>query len=365
MTGSPHEARARREARWQAWAQHRGWPARLLWPLAQLLGAISALRRVGYTAGWLRSEHLPVPVIVVGNVVAGGAGKTPTVIALVQHLQHRGWRPGVVSRGHGRAGDALVQVGSTSAPGEVGDEPLLIHQTTGAPVCVARRRAKAARALLAWHPDVDVILCDDGLQHLALGRDLSIAVFDERGTGNGWPLPAGLLREPWPPAKSDRYRPDMLLVQRREGAPALELATGGIPRFDAQRRLADGVYNLAGEKRPLSALSNQPLTALAGIARPSVFFTMLRTRGLTLAQEIPLPDHANAAAYRAALTRSSGPLICTEKDAVKLAALLPDGAPAWRQRVWVAPLELSPNAGFFLAVDAALKRLDPGRKSRP
>jgi tetraacyldisaccharide 4'-kinase len=365
MIGSPHKARARREARWQAWTQRRGLPARLLWPLGQLLAAISALRRVGYTAGWLKSERLPVPVIVVGNVVAGGAGKTPTVIALVQHLQHRGWRPGVVSRGHGRAGDALVQVGSTSEPSEVGDEPLLIHQTTGAPVCVARRRVEAARALLAWHPDVDVILCDDGLQHLALERDLSIAVFDERGTGNGWPLPAGLLREPWPPAKSNRYRPDVLLVQRREGAPALVLATGGIPRFDARRRLADGIYNLAGEKRPLSALRDQPLTALAGIARPSVFFTMLRARGLTLAQEISLPDHADAAAYQEVLTRSSGPLIGTEKDAVKLASLLVDGAPAWRQRVWVAPLELLPDAGFFLAIDAALKPLGAARKFRP
>ena len=364
MIGSPYEARARREARWQTWAQHKGWPARLLWPLAQLIAAISTLRRVGYAVGWLKTERLPVPVIVVGNVVAGGAGKTPTVIALVRHLQRQGWQPGVVSRGHGRTGDALLHVGNASAPSEVGDEPLLIHQTTGAPVCVARRRTEAARALLSRHSDVDVILCDDGLQHLALGRDFSIAVFDERGIGNGWPLPAGLLREPWPPPKGTRYRPDLLLVQRREGVQAIELATGGIPHFDAQRRLADEVYNLAGEKRPLSALRDQPLTALAGIARPSVFFTMLRARGLTLAQEIPLPDHADAAAYREALTRSTGPLICTEKDAVKLAAWLTGEAPALRQPVWVAPLELRPALGFFLAVDAALERLVPARKHR-
>ena len=365
MTASSHEARALREARWQAWAQHKDWPARLLWPLAQLLAALSALRRAGYAAGWLKTDCLPVPVIVIGNVVAGGAGKTPTVMALIQHLQQQGWRPGVVSRGHGRADDALVHVSRASEPSEVGDEPLLIHQTTGAPVCVARRRAEAARALLALHTGVDVILCDDGLQHLALGRDLSIAVFDERGIGNGWPLPAGLLREPWPPAKNNRYRPDVLLVQRREGVPAIELDASDIPRFDAQRRLADEIYNLAGQKTPLSALHDQALTALAGIARPRVFFNMLRTRGLTLTREIPLPDHADVEAYRVGLTRSPGLLICTEKDAGKLASLLADQAPALRQHVWVAPLELRPEAGFFTAVDTALKQLSPAQKPHP
>ena len=362
MTGSPHEARAQREAQWQTWAQHKGWPARLLWPLAQLLAVIGALRRLGHTVGWFKTERLPVPVIVVGNVVAGGAGKTPTVIALVRHLQRQGWQPGVVSRGHGRVGDALVRVSSASAPREVGDEPLLIHQATGAPVCVARRRAEAARALLAEHPNVDVILCDDGLQHLALGRDLAIAVFDERGIGNGWLLPAGLLREPWPPAKGSRHRPDLLLVQRREGLPAIELATGGIPRFDAQRRLSNEIYNLAGEKTPLLALCDPALTALAGIARPSVFFTMLRARGLTLSKEIPLPDHADATAYHDGLTRNTGPFICTEKDAVKLAALLAGESAGMRQRIWVAPLELVPEAGFFTAVDGALARLGTGRR---
>lgn len=361
MTGSPHEARARREAQWQTWARHTGWPARLLWPLGQLLAAIGALRRLSYTVGWFKTERLPVPVIVIGNVVAGGAGKTPTVMALVQHLQRQGWQPGVVSRGHGRAADAVVQVDSASMPSEVGDEPLLIHRTTGVPVCVARRRAKAAQALLSQHPHVDVILCDDGLQHLALGRDLSIAVFDERGIGNGWPLPAGLLREPWPPTKGNRYRPNLLLVQRREGFPTIKLSTGGIPRFDAQRRLADEVHNLAGDKTPLSALRGPPLTALAGIARPSVFFAMLRARGLTLAKEVPLPDHADAVAYPGGLG-AEGPLICTEKDAVKLTALLAHEAPVLWQRIWVAPLELVPEAGFFAAVDEALARLVKGRR---
>ena len=354
MTNSLYQSRARLESHWQTWVQHKGLPARLLWPLAQLIATISALRRTGYTAGWLKTERLRVPVIVVGNVVAGGAGKTPTVIALVQHLQRQGWHPGVVSRGHGRLGNILVQVGITSAPNEVGDEPLLIYRTTGAPVCVGRGRADAARALLAQHPHVDVILCDDGLQHLALGRDLSIAVFDERGIGNGWPLPAGLLREPWPPAKGSRYQPDLLLVQRREDGPAIELPISGIPRFDAQRRLADEAYNLAGERCPLLALQDQMLTALAGIARPCVFFGMLRARGLTLVDQVSLPDHADTAAYEPVLISSPGPLICTEKDAVKLANLLVGEATESRQRIWVVPLELKPEPDFYKAVDAAL-----------
>ena len=333
--------------------------------MAQLVAAISALNRAGYAAGWLKTERLPVPVIVIGNVVVGGAGKTPTVIALVRHLQHQGWRPGVVSGGHGRVDNALVQVSGASAPSEVGDEPLLIHKTTGAPVCVARRRADAARALLAQHPDVDVILCDDGLQHLALGRDLAIAVFDERGIGNGWPLPAGLLREPWPPSRRSHHQPDLLLVQRREGVPPINLATGGIPRFDAQRSLADEIYSLAGEKRPLSALRDQALTAFAGIARPDAFFTMLRERGLTVAQEVRLPDHAVAAAYQQGLASSSSALICTEKDAVKLAGLLTGEDAAMRRRIWVAPLKLRPAAGFFQAVDAALRRLGAAPKPHP
>jgi tetraacyldisaccharide 4'-kinase len=216
--------------------------------------------------------------------------------------------------------------------------------------------------LLAQHPEVNIILCDDGLQHLALARDLSIAVFDERGVGNGWLLPAGLLREPWPPQANHQHQPDLLLVQHREGVPAIELACAGLPRFDAQRRLADQIHNLSGEQRPLLALRGQALTAIAGIARPSAFFGMLRGRGLTVAQEVPLPDHAEASAYRELLARWAGPLICTEKDAVKLAALLSSERRDSSQRIWVAPLELCPEPGFFAAVDGALKAAGEPRR---
>lgn len=161
--------------------QRRSLAAALLLPLALLYGGLVRLRRRLYAARLLRSERLPVPVIVVGNVVAGGGGKTPVTRALVAHLQARGWRPGVISRGYGRADAQLRAVRPDSDARAVGDEPLLLARATGAPVFVARRRAEAGRALLAAHPEVDVLVCDDGLQHLALARDLEICVFNDQG----------------------------------------------------------------------------------------------------------------------------------------------------------------------------------------
>ena len=181
----------------QSW-QRRGPLAWLLWPFSLLLGALVLFRQGLYLSGFLRRESLPVPVIVVGNVVAGGAGKTPVVMALVQHLQARGLRPGVISRGYGRQTQDCREVLADSTAQDVGDEPALIQRRTGAPVFVAARRIDAARALLARHPDTHVLVSDDGLQHLRLARDIDICVFDDRGTGNGFLLPAGPLREPWP-----------------------------------------------------------------------------------------------------------------------------------------------------------------------
>lgn len=353
MSPRSDDRRARREARWQGMAQHKSLSARLLWPLSRLYATLGWLRRAAFAAGWLQTHRLSVPVIVVGNVVVGGAGKTPTVVALVRHLLARGWHPGVISRGHGRQGDAVVQVDAHTPVSASGDEPALIQRATGVPVCVASRRVEAARALLAHHPDTDLLICDDGLQHLALGRDLAVAVFDERAVGNGWQLPAGLLREPWPPSRRHPAPPDLVLLQRREDALPAVLPRGTAPQFLATRRLADTLHNLAGGTCELSALRGQALHALAGIARPQAFFDMLIARGLTVAATTPLADHAPAPAYGSLLTATEHPLICTEKDAVKLDALL---APehALRERVWVASLELCPEPGFLEAVDAAL-----------
>lgn len=317
-----------------AWLR-RGLLARLLWPLSLLYAALFILRGWLYRLGWLRTERAPVPVIVVGNVIAGGAGKTPVVMAVVQHLRARGLQVGVVSRGYGRRTDDCREVLGDSDALDVGDEPALIHRLTQAPVFVARKRIDAARALLAGHPGTQVIVSDDGLQHLAMARDIEICVFDDRGIGNGWRLPAGPLREAWP-------RP-VDLVLHSGAHPAF---AGG---YGATRRLAQDALTQAGTRVPLNTLIGRPLTATAAIARPEGFFDMLRARGLTLAETVPLPDHFDFDGWQRPVTVGRT-LVCTEKDAVKLWRKAPDAL--------AVPLEFTPSREFFNALDAKLSSLD-------
>ena len=312
----------------QIWLQ-RGPLARLLLPVSWLYGVLWRLRGLAYRLGWLRSAHPGIPVVVVGNVVAGGAGKTPTTIALVQHLRRLGLQVGVVSRGHGRSSRNTCEVLDHSAAAEVGDEPLLIRQRTGAPVWVGASRLEAAHALRQAHPEVQLLVCDDGLQHLALQRDLEICVMDERGTGNGWLLPAGPLREPWPRAV------DLLLYtdgQHRPGA------------HSARRALAEQAVNGAGQTRPLRDFLGSPVDAVAGLARPEAFFSMLRAQGLNLAETRALPDHHGFLDWKP--SGSGHPLLCTEKDAVKLWQHAP--------QAWAVPLELEVDRDFWLTIEAWL-----------
>lgn len=349
----------RQASNWVQRAQTRGLLNRLLWPVSLLYRMLIATRRWMYAVGLFKVHQLDVPVVVVGNVVVGGAGKTPCTIALVNHLKEKGWHPGVVSRGHGRKTSEVTHVLGDTPASQAGDEPLLIHKRTAVPVCVAARRVDAAQALLAAHPQVDVLVCDDGLQHLALGRRLAIAVFDDRGTGNGWLLPAGLLREPWPSAHRAPFRPDLLLQQNQEGSPTFTtVATAGLPMFHATRRLAPHAIGPHGATIELSMLRGKPIVAAAGIARPQVFFDMLRGAGLSLAREVALPDHADTDAYAALLQDTQFPLVCTEKDATKLFALLSAGSTL---KAWAVPLELAPDPAFFAAVDARLTARRPVR----
>lgn len=313
----------------RAWTQ-RGMLARLLWPISLVYRALVAVRRALFRTGLLATHRLPVPVVVVGNVVAGGAGKTPISLALLEHLAARGLRAGVVSRGYGRTAAGCMEVTATTAPEEAGDEPLLIARRAQVPVFVGSDRVAAARALLRAHPATQVILSDDGLQHLALGRDIEICVFDDRGAGNGWLLPAGLLREPWP-------RPVDLVVH-----------SGGQPAFGgwrARRSLAPDAVRADGSTTALSALAGIPLTAVAGIAQPGAFFAMLREQGLLLDRELALPDHSSFSDAQA-LLQSEDTLVCTEKDAVKL----------WQQRpdAWAVALQVTLDAALVRAFDALL-----------
>lgn len=316
--------------------QTRGWQAWFLWPLSLLYGALVRLRKALFGLGWLRSERLPVPVLVVGNVVAGGAGKTPVVMAIVQHLQQRGIHVGVISRGYGRRSQACLEVLPGSAVDDVGDEPALIQRRTQTPVFVAARRVQAARALLARHPKTQIIVSDDGLQHLRLQRDLEIGVFDDRGVGNGFLLPAGPLREPWP-------RPlDLMLHTGQQPAFA---------GFRARRSLARQAVRVDGNPVALADLgAEKPLLAVAAIARPGAFFAMLRAQGLVLAKTVALPDHDDFSGW-SSHADGACTVLCTEKDAVKL----------WQKEpgALAVPLDFEPEPAFWTAFDQRVKPLLP------
>lgn len=321
----------------QSW-QKRGPLAWLLWPLSLLYGALVTLRRWLYRTGWRSTPSLPVPVIVVGNVIAGGAGKTPVVIALVQHLQQRGLRVGVISRGYGRQTGACQAVTPTSHAQDVGDEPTLIHRRTGVPVVVGARRVEAAHALLAAYPDTQVLVSDDGLQHLQLVRHLEIAVFDDRGIGNGFLLPAGPLREPWP-----RHPGVDLVLQTGQ-----HTQLGG---FVLHRRLADHAVQADGNSVTLAQVattSTPPLMAVAAIARPEIFFAMLSAQGVQPAHRVALPDHFDFNHFHSH-EHQDYRLICTEKDAVKLWPQRPDAL--------AVPLLCDLPDAFWVAFDARIDHL--------
>jgi tetraacyldisaccharide 4'-kinase len=311
----------------RAWLR-RGPLALALWPLSLLFRGLAALRITLFRVGLLKSERLPVPVIVVGNIFIGGTGKTPLTIWLVEQLRAAGLKPGVISRGHGGEGDSGPrEVVAGSSARDVGDEPLLIANRTGCPVVVGRRRAQAGRHLLARHPEVNVLVTDDGLQHYALRRDLELVLFDGRGVGNGWTLPAGPLREP-----ASRRR-DVTVVNTPELTPALAKAVGGRPW---QMRLA-GEYaeqlRDPQQRVPLSAMKDKRIAAAAGIGNPSRFFTMLKAAGLAI-QELPLPDHHDFLddPFRGV---DAELILITEKDAVKCRQLEHlNNDP----RLWVVPV---------------------------
>lgn len=345
------ERRAFLATAWQAMAMRQGPMAWALRPLSWLYGAAVAFKRAAHRWGWLTTEQLDVPVIVVGNVVVGGAGKTPAVITLLQALREAGWTPGVISRGHGRArSPAPLPVLADSLARDVGDEPLQIQRATGAPVFVAQRRIEAGRALRLAHPEVNVVLTDDGLQHWALHRDVSVVVMDDRGVGNGCLLPAGLLREPWPPARRDW--PSLVLHQRPQHQPSADCPMPpGLPQFEATRSLSPMAINGLGEARAWADWGNTPLTALAGVARPEVFFDMLRQGGLKALSTHALPDHASLDDYAAWVSHDTS-LLCTDKDAVKLFAV--PGIDLGR--VWRVPLVLKHSRDW---TDAVIARLPP------
>ena len=328
---------------WPAWWRRRSATARTLLPLAWLFGGVGALRRYGYRRGWLPSWRAPLPVVVIGNVTVGGSGKTPLVLFVARALRDAGLHPGIVSRGYRRAADAPdpMPVLDATAARQAGDEPLLLRRLCACPVWVGSRRARAAQGLLRAHPEVDVLLSDDGLQHFALARDVQLVVLDGRGTGNGWPLPAGPLREPATRPRDATLGPDAL--------------AGGAPKpFFALRRSMGELRNL-GDSSRLSLhefkarFATTPVSAAAAIGHPEQFFGMLRHAGLELARTASAPDHQ--ALSPELLGELPGLVLMTEKDALKCGVRQPE-----LERLWAVQLRLEVDPGFVPWLLARLAR---------
>ncbi|MDE9434567.1 tetraacyldisaccharide 4'-kinase [Xenorhabdus bovienii] len=282
----------------------RSWLYILLLPLSALYGLISGLRRLGYKLGLIRSWKAPVPVVVVGNLTAGGNGKTPVVIWLVEQLQRTGYQVGVVSRGYGGKAEhyPLLVTGEVTTA-QAGDEPVLIHCRTGAPVVVAPKRADAIKALLMHFP-VDIIITDDGLQHYSLQRDYEIVVIDGvRRFGNGCWLPAGPMRE---------------LAGRLNTVNTI-IVNGGKPETGELPMTLKGelaINLLTGESRQVSDIPNG--VAMAGIGHPPRFFATLQQLGAVLQETHAFADHQSYDKTQlSALTDDGQNLLMTEKDAVK------------------------------------------------
>jgi tetraacyldisaccharide 4'-kinase len=308
----------------QLWYRESAGPS-LLQPLAWLYGLICRLRRYAYVRGWLKTQRAGKPLIVVGNLTVGGTGKTPLVAWLAEQLSVSGLKVGIVSRGYGRSKRVPQVVHVESAWGDVGDEPLLLRQLTGCDTVVAQDRFAGAQQLVAL--GVDVVIADDGLQHLRLARDCEIVVVDgTRGFGNGRLLPAGPLREP-----ALRVRQASIVVVN--GVPehaSLLLGEGRLAPATLQMSLHGGdAYRLDGLAGPQSLQHFKRVHAVAGIGNPGRFFRDLRARGIDVIEH-PFADHHPFVA--ADLTFEDDlPVLMTQKDAVRCRSLA-------NPRLWYVPV---------------------------
>lgn len=293
-------------------------------PAAALYEGLARLRRVSYQRGWRKAVELPVPVVVVGNISVGGTGKTPFIIWLADRLRERGRRVGIVTRGYrGKATDWPRMVTADSDPAEVGDEPVLLARRTGCPVVAGPDRVAAAEALLEA-ARCDVLLSDDGLQHYRLARSFEIAVVDgQRGMGNGLCLPAGPLREP----TARLLDVDAIVVNSGSWGHA------GVFRGEA---VVTRVYNLkTGSVRTLDSFRRGTVHAVAGIGNPQRFFALLEDAGIDVIPH-PLEDHAEIGPEQLSF-EAPGPILLTEKDAVKCERLAPED-------VWCVVVDLEFDA---------------------
>lgn len=301
----------------------------LLAPIGLAYSLIQKLRATLYRKGILKTLRLPRPVISIGNITVGGTGKTPVTVYIARLLLEQGYRVAVLSRGYGGSLEGQTVVVSDGAtvmlgPRECGDEPYLMASTVPGLMVVIGADRYTAGQLAMQQLVPDIFLLDDGFQHLRLQRDLNILLLDSsRPFGNGWTMPAGLLRE----AADAARRADMIILTRcPEGATVTRLVSGK-PAFAASHRLINALPLTGGHPVPLAELQGSGFLAFAGIAQPEFFFSALRDKGINVVGTLPFPDHADYGqaaldSIRDAL-RSSGAeyAITTEKDGVKLKQL--------------------------------------------
>ena len=306
----------------------RGAIAWLLWPASLVFGLVVLFRRLFFRLRLLKSHAIGIPVIVVGNLTAGGSGKTPLVLRIAEILREHHWQPGIVSRGYGGSAQQPAEATIASDPDEVGDEPMLLARRSGCPVWVAPERVQACLALRAQHPECNVIITDDGLQHYALRRDIEICVVDGRGFGNGFLQPAGPLREP-----PSRLRSvDAVAVNGAGDAPGL---MGGYRMSLEGEKLVR--FTDARDVRAAKSFAGQRVHAVAGIGDPKRFFLQLARFGLKVVPH-PFPDHHRFSA--ADFEFGDGdPVVMTEKDAVKCKRFA-------QAHYWVFPVSASLDPAF-------------------
>jgi tetraacyldisaccharide 4'-kinase len=320
------------------------WPLR---PLSWIFQLVVTVRRKLYAVGLLPSGHPGVPVIVIGNISVGGTGKTPLTLWLAGQLAGRGLKVGIATRGLGGATRNARLVPPDADPLEFGDEPVLLARRAGCPVCVAASRFDAARELVA--KGCQAILCDDGLQHLALRRDLEVAVVDAaRGLGNGWMLPAGPLRESV--RRLDKV--DMVVLNGTQ-SPVLAVSADRVVRMALE---PGAVHSLAGHRLArLHDFRAGPVHAFAGIGNPERFFSMLRANGIELRAH-PFADHHPYDASDFA-TGDAYPILMTEKDAVKCVRIADE-------RMWYVPVTARlPEADAARLLGVVAARLAGGVKT--
>ena len=282
------------------------------------------MRRLAYLLRLLPSARAGIPVVAIGNLTVGGSGKTPLAIHVAELLQAKGWSPAIVSRGYGGTVRAPRAVSLASDPAEVGDEPVLMARRAGCPVWVGADRAAVAVRLRDEHPDCDVIVLDDGLQHYGLRRDLEIAVVDARAFGNGFMLPAGPLREP----RTRLWSVDAVVAHGTHAVQGYAMRLEG----DEAHRATD-----ARERRKLQSFAGERVHAVAGIGDPNRFFLHLSTLGVKLVPH-PFPDH-HPFRERDLEFGDGAPVLMTEKDAVKCKRFA-------RPQHWVLPVRAVPDPAF-------------------